>query len=50
MDSYNNNNSINVNINNDVNCSCNISQILNSIRNKKDARWFCLMNSKLYLF
>lgn len=42
---YQSNNSININ----SNIQCNISQVLGSIKNKKDAQWFCLMNRKFFL-
>lgn len=35
--------------NNQSNIQCNISQVLGAIKNKKDARWFCLMNLKFLL-
>ena len=34
--------------NNQSNIQCNISHVLGAIKNKKDARWFCLMNLKFF--
>lgn len=48
-DSFIHNNSNNLNINYS-HVQCNITSVLNSIKNKKDARWFCLMNRMYFLF
>lgn len=45
LDSYSNDQ-----INNNSHLNFNISQVLNAIKNKKDARWFCLMNRNFFLF
>lgn len=45
MDFYDSNQNNRININNDFNMNCNISKVLEIIKNKKDARWFCQENS-----
>lgn len=52
MDLYNeshiNNNNVNVNLNSNV--QLNIGKVLNSVKNRTEAKWFCLQNSNIIFY
>lgn len=45
MEVYNDSRLINVNVNLNSNVQLNIGKVINAVKNKNEAKWFCLQNS-----
>lgn len=50
MESFSNQNNNHINLNVSSNIECNIGKVMQSVRNTKDARWFCMLNSNYYFY
>lgn len=50
MEVYNDSRSVNVNVNMNSNVQLNIGQVLNFVKNKNEAKWFCLQNSNFFYY